>query len=197
MANYDSNQLYPVYGFGGSPSWLGQGNVSHAFALTGREDAPAVAGVPGIMQAYREALNHTQLAGPTLFAPVISAATRIAQSTPHASVFHVLLILTDGDIHDMRETITSIVDASHTAPFSIIIVGVGSDSFTKMNDLDSDDALLRDYNGRTAARDIVQFVPFRKFQGNSTLLAREVLAELPKQITDYMKFHNIVPRPPE
>jgi hypothetical protein len=63
----------------------------------------------------------------------------------------------------MKETIQAIVQASHTLPFSIIIVGVGSASFDKMDDLDADDALLRDFRGQTAARDIVQFVPFRKF----------------------------------
>ena len=38
---------------------------------------------------------------------------------------------------------------------SIIIVGVGNDNFEKMDELDSDDQLLS-FNGRTAARDIVQ-----------------------------------------
>ena len=47
-----------------------------------------------------------------------------------------------------------------TLPLSIIIVGVGNDNFEKMDELDSDDKLLS-YNGRTAARDIVQV--FRKF----------------------------------
>ena len=37
--------------------------------------------------------------------------------------YHVLLILTDGDITDKQQTITAIVDAA-TAPVSIIIVGV-------------------------------------------------------------------------
>jgi hypothetical protein len=71
LANYDSNQLYPTYGFGGNPSWLGGNVTSHAFALTGREDAPAVQHIQGVLHAYKEALKNTSLAGPTLFAPVI------------------------------------------------------------------------------------------------------------------------------
>jgi hypothetical protein len=62
-----------------------------------------------------------------------------------------------------------------------------------MEILDSDNQLLS-YNGRTAVRDIVQFVPFRQFTGTmraateaeqeklKSALAREVLAELPEQV---------------
>lgn len=34
-------------------------------------------------------------------------------------------------------------------------------------------------------RDIVQFVPFRSVQNNPVALAKEVLAEMPRQMTDY------------
>lgn len=119
-----------------------------------------------------------------------------ASQTPPGVVYHVLLILTDGAIHDMEETKTAIVEASHNLPFSIIIVGVGNSNFDAMDALDSDEQLLRCNTGQQARADIVQFVPFRKFQGNPTLLAKEVLAELPKQLTTYMKWRNIIPTPP-
>ena len=48
-----------------------------------------------------------------------------------------MLILTDGDIHDMNVTKNRIVKASGL-PISIIIVGIGNDSFYKMKELDSD-----------------------------------------------------------
>lgn len=50
---------------------------------------------------------------------------------------------------------------------SIIIVGVGAADFSAMEFLDSDDKLLRSPRGDVAARDIVQFVPFRDFQVSS------------------------------
>lgn len=80
-------------------------------------------------------------------------------------------------------------------PLSIIIVGVGQANFGKMEELDSDDALLRDNRGRSAVRDIVQFVPFRNFHGNSALLAKEVLAEVPCQLTGFMKTRGVEPIP--
>lgn len=50
---------------------------------------------------------------------------------------------------------------------SIIIVGVGSAEFQAMEFLDGDDGVLKSLTGEPAVRDIVQFVPFRKFKNVS------------------------------
>ena len=47
------------------------------------------------------------------------------------------------------------------------------------------------------SRDIVQFVPFRDLKNDPTRLAREVLAEVPKQLTDYFIQKRIKPNPPK
>ena len=70
-------------------------------------------------------------------------------------------MLTDGDIHDMKETKSLIVAASEL-PVSIVIVGLGSHDFKNMELLDSDDSILRDDFGKVAKRDIVQFVNFEQ-----------------------------------
>jgi len=56
------------------------------------------------------------------------------------NIYYILLILTDGEIHDMRETIDKIVEASHL-PLSVIIIGIGEDEkkFSNMVYLDCDD----------------------------------------------------------
>ena len=56
-------------------------------------------------------------------------------------------------------------------PLSIIIVGIGNADFGKMNALDGDNGLFNSSKQR-CPRDIVQFVPFNKFQGNTALLAQ-------------------------
>ena len=49
------------------------------------------------------------------------------------------------------------------------ILGVGNADFDAMHDLDGDGKLLKSpINGQRASRDIVQFVPFRKFIGLSS-----------------------------
>lgn len=103
-----------------------------------------------------------------------------------------LLIITDGIISDMIETKEAIIKASRL-PISIIIVGVGDCSYEEMDELDSDTVPLS-VEGRYAQRDIVQFVPLFKFLKDSALtpnshaeLTKEVLAEIPHQLTSYME----------
>ena len=93
------------------------------------------------------------------------------------NIYQVLLILTDGVIHDMQQTKELVVGASEL-PCSVIIVGVGEADFGQMEQLDADERLLRAQSGRVAKRDIVQFVEFKECvkRGN---LAEEVLREIP------------------
>ena len=58
-------------------------------------------------------------------------------------MYHVLLIITDGGIHDMRNTINQVVRVS-SKPLSIIIVGIGAGPFDNMDVLDADDKELID-----------------------------------------------------
>lgn len=76
------------------------------------------------------------------------------RSKQHEALYNILLIITDGEIHDMEATKDLVVAASHL-PVSIIIVGVGNEKFSLMKELDSDDALLRDSRGALAIRDVV------------------------------------------
>ena len=188
---YDTDQLFAVYGFGGKIN----GQLSHCFPLTFNPSNPSVHGLPEIANAYRNSLTKVQLSGPTLFTPVISSASGVAiQSFQTSHTYTILLIITDGVINDMKETIDAIVCASDT-PLSIIIVGVGNADFSGMETLDADKNGLVSSNGIRAKRDIVQFVPFNKYSANNgMMLASEVLAEIPAQVHQYCSTHGFVPR---
>lgn len=82
--------------------------------------------------------------------------------------YFILLIITDGEITDLDQTRQAIVNASKL-PMSIIIVGVGEADFKAMEFLDGDNGVLKSLTGEPAARDIVQFVPFRQFRNVSSL----------------------------
>lgn len=73
-------------------------------------------------------------------------------------IYTVLLIITDGEIHDMPATMDLIVRAS-TLPLSIIIIGVGNDDFVNMKKLDGDNELKQ---LSPNCRDLVQFVEYKK-----------------------------------
>lgn len=189
---YDSDKLYPVLGFGArvrDPN----GNLTpaqHCFPIYG--GGAQAAGVDGILKAYRDSLSVVNLSGPTLFAPTIQHAAQVAANS-HCSQtnqkYHVLLIITDGTINDMDATKAAIVAASDK-PLSIVIVGVGSADFSGMRELDADKGLLS-HNGKSAERDIVQFVAHTN--QDYSVLASEVLAEIPNQLIKFMESHNIEP----
>ncbi|XP_023582547.1 copine-2 [Trichechus manatus latirostris] len=116
-----------------------------------------------------------------------------AHLTRSLQQYFILLIITDGVISDMEETRHAVVQASKL-PMSIIIVGVGNADFTAMEFLDGDSRMLRSHTGEEAARDIVQFVPFREFRNAAKeTLAKAVLAELPQQVVQYFKHKNLPP----
>uniref|UniRef100_A0A3Q1F802 Copine-3 n=1 Tax=Acanthochromis polyacanthus TaxID=80966 RepID=A0A3Q1F802_9TELE len=193
IQDYDSNQMFPVFGFGAQvpPTW----QVSHEFPVNFNPSNPFCPGIEGVVDAYQKCLRQLKLWGPTNFSPVIKHVSCFARQALYqnmASQYYVLLIITDGVITDMDQTRAAIVEASRL-PMSIIIVGVGGADFSAMEFLDSDDKLLRSPFGDVAARDIVQFVPFREFQGSSVALAQSVLAELPDQVASFFNSYKLKP----
>ncbi|KAL5473555.1 hypothetical protein EMCRGX_G028048 [Ephydatia muelleri] len=196
LAPYDSDQMIPAFGFGAQlpPEW----EVSHCFPLNFNYQNPEVYGVQGILDAYQYTLHNVKLHGPTNFSSFLDRAMQYASAhnAQQSQNYFILLVITDGEITDMANTVDRIVAASKL-PLSIVIVGVGGADFKNMEILDADDTPLRDRSGQLMARDIVQFVPFREVMRKSeTSLARETLAEIPGQLTAFMKANNIKPNPP-
>ena len=69
-------------------------------------------------------------------------------------MYHILLFLTDGSLHDMKETRDLVVECAEY-PLSVIIIGIGDADFSCMVELDGDEAVLRNTRGEPAIRDIV------------------------------------------
>lgn len=83
-------------------SWA---HVSHCFPLNGNVASPEINGVDEVLAHYRSNLNLIKFMGPTHFAEVLETARKTVEAEPSKKMFYILLILTDGDIHDMKETI--------------------------------------------------------------------------------------------
>nr|XP_054369910.1 copine-6 [Mirounga angustirostris] len=167
--DYDSDKRFPAFGFGARipPNF----EVSHDFAINFDPENPECEG--------------------KRFSPAPPPPIQLAQPK-----YSVLLVLTDGVVSDMAETRAAIVRASRL-PMSIIIVGVGNADFSDMRLLDGDDGPLRCPRGVPAARDIVQFVPFRDFKDAApSALAKCVLAEVPRQVVEYYASQGISPGSP-
>lgn len=200
LQQYDTDKAFPAYGFGARLPPNGQ--VSHDFALSFDPSRPEVIGVNGIINAYKQSLASVRLYGPTNFSPIIRKVThhvkQMEMDNPY--LYSVLMILTDGIITDMNQTIDAIVDAADHA-MSIIIIGVGEANFDNMEILDGDDARLQSRNsGKVAQRDIVQFVQLNQYHSLQSLVThnpqfnRAVLTEIPGQVVDYMSRKGLMPK---
>lgn len=119
---------------------------------------PVCKTIDGVIEAYKNTIINVKLAGPTQFSSIIGLVNDMTESvkvTQQNQKYTILLIITDGVINDMQQTVDEIVRGS-SLPLSIIIVGVGSADFKSMDELDADSVPLYSklYN-RTMAADIV------------------------------------------
>lgn len=104
-----------------------------------------------MLSVYKEALPKLKMMGPTKFSNVLKECKKQVEECEDPKTYHILLILTDGEIHDMKETIEEIADISkRNLPVSIIIVGVGAEDFSSMVMLDGDELAIKE-----GIRDIV------------------------------------------
>lgn len=181
---YNTDKFINLYGFGGAVP-PNNCRPSHCFAMNGNIFNPRVNGLDEVVAHYKHCLNNVNLYGPTNFADILNQVNNHVEADPGCyqnQKFQVLMIITDGIITDMRQTIDQIVRGS-ASPMAIIIVGVGDADFGNMEMLDGDDeALYSSKYARYCDADIVQFVPFNEFKHNPHLLAKETLMELPGQL---------------
>ena len=198
LQSYDQDRKIAVYGFGARlpPTYS---TTSHCFACNGNIFDPEVVGVEEIIRVYREALDSVVLHGPTNFNEIIRTVADFTEIYADPTIgnhkYSVLLIMTDGVITDMKQTINEIVRAAEL-PMSIVIVGIGDEDFGLMKILDGDEQRLYSTDQRKfAARDIVQFVRFNDFKDRPlSELASETLQEIPREVVNYFKSKQVVPR---
>lgn len=186
VARYDSDQMFPVYGFGAKFN----GTINHCFQVGNTAE---VRGINGMIEAYRKVFQKgLTMSGPTVFSDVIQQTAVMAESRQAQNhrigkqSYSILLILTDGAVSNIDLTKQNIRLAT-TAPLSIVIVGLGNADFTNMQFLDDF------HQSEPDVRDIVQFVEFNQYSHNKEALTRETLDEIPDQLVDYFFSKGIMP----
>lgn len=194
LEKYNHSGMIPCYGFGAK--FPGDSMARHLIPLTEDLNQPCFGSFQELFQGYKKIINKILFSGPTHFAPILTEVISYVRRNYQISPFNysIFLLLTDGEIQDMPETIDCIVEGSFL-PMSIVIVGIGNEDFSNMEVLDGDDEGLVDSQGRTWMRDIVQFVPFGQFQGDAILLREQVLEEIPGQVTSFYRSIGLKPQP--
>jgi hypothetical protein len=201
VAHYDNHQLFPVFGFGFCFIDSDLNNFEGKYTdfnypINCNTENPKIQYIDGVLKEYRKFITKIHLSGPTYFSPMINDLNyEVKKELSEGKImnYHILMILTDGQIDDMEETKDALVEASFL-PVSVIIIGIGDGNFGNMDILDADENPLYDKNRRKADRDLVQFVPFNKFKDNPQKLAEEVLEEIPRQVVEYYQHQKIEPK---
>jgi hypothetical protein len=172
-----------VWGFGAKYD----GEVRHIFRCG---DSKYAHGTEGVLKAYRSVFDTDfTMSGPTVISDVLRAgagrARRFHNGPDKDLRYCVLLILTDGCVHDLPFTqglVRSYMDDD--LPLSVIVVGIGRADFTEFHQWDLAPPEIR---GR------FKFVEFREHQIDPDNLPRKALLNLPHEIVDYYMGRNIFP----
>jgi len=201
LQDYNFDKRIMGLGFGAKMG----GAVSHCFPLNGDARNPYCKGVEGLVNSYMDCLNKVSPAEPTCYSPVLRYAAQDAMRSSNEVEYTVILLITDGGVTDFQETKHALVQMSKL-PISVVLVGVGDGDMSALDQLDSDKARLS-CGDEQAERDIVQFVELSKYIDPSSYhhehyeprhrLARAVLQEIPRQVTEYMRKKGIAPRIPD
>jgi hypothetical protein len=99
--------------------------------------------------------------------------------------YTILLVLTAGNVEDVKETKQHLISASKD-PLSVVIVGIGEADFAGMEFLDNFESGMED------GRDITKFVRFNDYKSYNAL-TEAVLDEIPDQLVSYYFDKGILP----
>ena len=189
VAYYDYDQQFPAFGFGAELP--GQTQTSMCFPINMQQN-PEIYTIQGVIDCYHSVITQVTFSGPTYFGPILEKMISMIQAENNKLKYNILLILTDGMINDMTRSIDLLVQGSKL-PLSVIIVGIGNANFGNMETLDADDSPLISSTGERSCRDLVQFVPFNRYEHNGEKLAEIVLEEIPTQIVQYYAMNQLYP----
>lgn len=182
LAPFDDDQLIPSYGFGDIHT-TDKGVFSFIYDENGYE-VPCHK-LEMVSQAYNHissefACGNRKMSGPTSFGPIIRKAIEIVNTQKQ---YHILLIICDGAVDSIHDTVSAIVEASKY-PLSIVCIGVGRGPWDTMKHFD-DKIPRRNF-------DNFQFVDFheimKKCENEEVEFAKHALMEIPLQYK-YIKSH--------
>ena len=182
ISMYNRTDTYDLYGFGADIN----GQFKVIFNLNGMDD-PSIRGLENIISEYKKVVNNRDIifSGGTYFAPLIKEIKgKLEINKINVFYYHILLIISDGIIDDLQETIDNIIEASKY-PTSFIIIGIGGDVNSDMRKLNGEHGELISSQGEKLNRDIVQYVHFNDYANDLSKLSEEVLKYIPDQISKF------------
>ncbi|KXS21585.1 Copine-domain-containing protein [Gonapodya prolifera JEL478] len=198
LTHFNHDGKITAFGFGAR---FPDGNAPPMFPLNGNFKDSHCVGLEGLLESYRKVLTEVSFFGPTNMAPLVElvagwAKKKVDKYRPHIlGKYSVLIILTDGEITDLKPTTAALVRAS-SLPMSVVVVGIGKRDveWEELEKLDADGQVLQTDRGDKAVRDVLQFVKMSDFEADREAFRRTVLEEIPDQIMSYCKLKGLRPK---
>ena len=106
--------------------------------------------------------------------------------------YNIFLLFVNNDIINEKDFINELIISS-TLPISIIIVGLGKDHFTKLENIDTNFLNLTNEEGMKAKRKCIKFISFNKCLKNFQNTVKKSLISIPDEMIEYLTLKNIVP----
>ena len=186
LSIYNKEDKYDVYGFGADINK----EFQECFNIN-RNDNPSIVGIENIISEYKKTVYNVEFSGGTYFAPIINTINNKLKDNKDKNLnYQILLIISDGWIDDIDNTIDSIIESSKF-PVSIIIIGIGDSVTNDMKKLNGESGKLVSSNGEVLNKDIVQYVHFNDYASDIQKLTEVVLKYIPDQISNYYKDKSI------
>ena len=185
ISSYDFNHKIALHGFGAITPLTG--DTSHCFPVSLTKD-PIANGIEEAIKQYKDSLPKVTLDGPTYFFPVFKENLDMLNFDDDCptSIYHILVIISDGNNHDLDEMIRQLIK-SERYPISVCIIGVGDENFSRMLQMDSRTKPLEDKDGNKSERDMCQFVRYNDFKDRPDKLTEYMLTVIPSQVEAYYR----------
>ena len=186
---YDSDNLIPAYAcFRYKPSDMGLPGDEESFChpLNGNFDSPHINGFENILPLLRNVVQTITPKGEGRLAPVIQNAVQAAASSWQVgpNIYNLVVIFTHGAIRDTGDVL-ELINQARGLPLTILLVGVAGTEMSQPEVID------KAY--RRGERDVVHFIDYQKYCGDSVGLTKSVFEVLPGLIVDFYRRMNIFP----
>ena len=170
VMNYYQNPVFPVYGFGAAHPKISDSRNGF-FPVSGSFDIESDS-LAECLRQYQKCLKAVNISGTKNVSGIIKKVLKGIdefKTEANRKKYKVMLIISDGQIHDIKELTNKIVKSANY-PISIIVLGVGGHNFNELERLDDVKCRLVNDKGEKPIRNNIQFINLDKFHSFATVM---------------------------
>ena len=194
---FNEDQFFQIYGFGFELKDIFSNydpNTSYMYPINKKIDSPSITKdeikkyYDGFLSSINFGQNKTDL---SLIIKKMNNKIKEDIDNYDISEYNVLLLFTNNDIFDEQEFANDLI-VSSSLPMSVVIVGLGKTSFTKLQKIDNNFLSLINSEGNSPKRKCIKFVEYKNTK-NIQRTVRNSLINVPNEMLEYLSINNIEP----